>query len=83
MGLIHLPIPSLIMVNETEERRFLPSADTSVYTVFSKSGLPKQAADATSPYHCMANSYFCFLIASSECSRCCRMKQKSQTHANI
>lgn len=52
MGLIHLPIPSLVMVNErkTEERRFLPSADTLVCTVFSKSGLPKQAADATSPW---------------------------------
>lgn len=31
-GLIHLPIPSLVMANETEQRRFLPSADTLVYT---------------------------------------------------
>lgn len=63
-GLIHLPIPSLFMVNETEERRFLPSADTLVYTVFPESGLLGQAADATLPYHYMGNSYFCFLTSS-------------------
>lgn len=48
-GLIHLPIPSLAMVNETEGRRFLPPADTLVYTVFPKSGLLGQAAEVTSP----------------------------------
>lgn len=47
-GLIHLPIPSLVVVKETEGRRFLPSAGTLVYTVFPKSGLLGEAADATS-----------------------------------
>lgn len=56
IGLIHLKILNLMMVNEIEEWRFLPSADTLVHTMFSKSGQPKQAADPNSPYRCMGNS---------------------------
>lgn len=72
--LIHLPIPSLVKGNETEERRFLPSTDTLNYTMFPKSGLLGQA-DTTSPI--TGSSYFCF-VTSSESSQCCRMKQVSK-----
>lgn len=77
--LIHLPIPSLVKGNEAEERSFFPSTDTLIYTVFPKSGLLGQGADATSAI--MGSSYFCF-VTSSECSQCFRMK-KVQTHAKI
>lgn len=60
----------------TEEKRFLPPADTLVYTMLPKSGLLGQAADATSPI--MESSYFCFLT-SSECSQWCRIKWVSNT----
>lgn len=73
--LIHLPIPSLVKGNEAEERRFLPSTDTLIYTV-SQIWLLGQGADATSPI--MGSSYFCF-VTSSECSQCFRMKQVSNT----
>lgn len=57
IGLIHLKILNLMMVNEIEADTLLDtSADTLVHTMFSKSGQPKQAADPNSPYRCMGNS---------------------------
>lgn len=78
--LIHLPVPSLVMVNETEQRWFFPSADTLIYTVFPKSGLLGQA-DATSPI----TTWGVVIFVSSQVQNVASAVEwnKSQTHAKI
>lgn len=70
-----------VLVNETEQRWFFPSADTLIYIVFPKSGLLEQAADATSPI----TTWGVVIFVSSQVQNVASAVEwnKSQTHAKI